>query len=69
MASGSSFSRTSEKLVEISNGCLCWTPREDLLIKITKLAKDGKFDSILIESTGISELLPAETFAFEDEWS
>lgn len=68
VASGGSFSRTSEKLVEMSNGCICCTLREDLLIEITKLAKDGKFDSILIESTGISEPLPiAETFTFEDE--
>lgn len=68
VASGGSFSRTSEKLVEMSNGCICCTLREDLLIEITKLAKDGKFDSILIESTGISEPLPiAETFTFADE--
>lgn len=68
VANGGSLSRTNEKLVEMSNGCICCTLREDLLVEITKLAKEGKFDSILIESTGISEPLPiAETFTFEDE--
>ena len=52
------LSRTDEKLVEMSNGCICCTLREDLLIEVGRLANEGRFDYLLIESTGISEPMP-----------
>lgn len=61
------LSRTEEKLVEMSNGCICCTLREDLMIEVEKLAQDGRFDYLLIESTGISEPIPvAQTFSYVD---
>lgn len=65
---GAELSRTDEKMVEMSNGCICCTLREDLLIEVRRLAEDNRFDQLVIESTGISEPLPvAETFTFEDD--
>jgi G3E family GTPase len=64
------LSRTEERLVELSNGCICCTLREDLMIEVEKLAREGRFDYLLIESTGISEPLPvAQTFSYADEAS
>jgi len=65
---GNTLSRTEEKLVEMSNGCICCTLREDLMEEVGKLAREGRFDYLLIESSGISEPLPvAQTFTFVDE--
>jgi G3E family GTPase len=63
---GGNLNRVDERLVEMSNGCICCTLREDLLVEVGKLAVQGKFDYLLIESTGVSEPMPvAETFTFE----
>ncbi|RRR70760.1 MAG: GTP-binding protein [Candidatus Viridilinea halotolerans] len=62
---GAALRRTEERLVEMSNGCICCTLREDLLMEVGRLAREGRFDYLLIESTGIAEPLPvAETFTF-----
>jgi len=62
------LSRTDEKLVEMSNGCICCTLREDLMMEVERLAKEDRFDYLLIESTGISEPIPvAQTFSYTDE--
>ena len=66
---GAELSRTEETLVEMTNGCICCTLREDLLDEVSRLAQEGRFDYLLIESTGISEPIPvAQTFTFEDEY-
>jgi G3E family GTPase len=65
---GANLSRTDEALVEMSNGCICCTLRDNLLKEVRKLAAERRFDYLLIESTGVSEPLPvASTFAFRDE--
>lgn len=62
------LSRTDEKLVEMSNGCICCTLREDLIVEVERLAREERFDYLLIESTGISEPIPvAQTFSYVDE--
>ncbi len=68
VAQGASLSRVDEQLVEMSNGCICCTLRDDLLKEVRQLAEQGRFDYLLIESTGISEPMPvAATFSFVDE--
>lgn len=65
---GGDLSRTDEKLVEMSNGCICCTLRDDLLAEVRRLADEKRFDHLLIEGTGIAEPLPiAATFEFRDE--
>ncbi len=65
---GAALSRQEEKLVEMSNGCICCTLREDLMAEVRRMANEGRFDYLLIESTGVSEPMPvAETFFFRDE--
>jgi G3E family GTPase len=67
-AGGGDLSQTQETLVEMSNGCICCTLRDDLLVEVRRLAAEGRYDCLLIESTGISEPLPvAATFDFRDE--
>ncbi|GAA2892706.1 hypothetical protein GCM10011428_01560 [Streptomyces violaceus] len=59
------LSRTEERLVEMTNGCICCTLRDDLLEEVDRLAREGRFDHLLIESSGISEPMPvAATFSF-----
>jgi G3E family GTPase len=65
---GAGLFRTDEKLVEMSNGCICCTLREDLLREVKRLTKEGRFDYVMIESTGVGEPVPvAQTFTYIDE--
>ncbi len=65
---GAQLSRTEEKLIQMTNGCICCTLRDDLLLEVSRLAREDRFDYLVIESTGISEPLPvAATFTFVDE--
>src|SRR5690606_26033801 len=65
---GAGLSHTQESLVELTNGCICCTLREDLLNEVRRLALEGRFDCLLIEATGIAEPLPvAATFSFRDK--
>lgn len=67
---GIELSQTEEKLVEMSNGCVCCTLREDLLIEVRKLAEANKYDAIIVESTWVGEPVPiAQTFSYVDEES
>ena len=63
-----SLNYAEERMIQMSNGCICCTLREDLLIEVARLAREGRFDALVIESSGIAEPLPiAETFTFEDD--
>lgn len=68
ISEGTSLSRTEEKLVELSNGCICCTLRDDLVVEVERISLEKRFDYLIIESTGISEPLPvAQTWDFIDD--